>query len=90
MPGSVRATRQTGRRRPPPDAGTLTRPAGEPNLPPGNRMTARTAMSKRINPYTVAPDALKPMMALEESVANSGLTGTEQHDLSKIGIFIES
>ena len=30
-------------------------------------------MSKRINPYTVAPDALKPMMALEESVANSGL-----------------
>ncbi|MGF7054051.1 AhpD family alkylhydroperoxidase [Bosea sp. OAE752] len=30
-------------------------------------------MNKRLNPYTTAPDALKPMMALEEAVANSGL-----------------
>ncbi|MDX3808575.1 carboxymuconolactone decarboxylase family protein [Bosea thiooxidans] len=30
-------------------------------------------MSKRLNPYTTAPDAMKPMMALEESIANSGL-----------------
>jgi len=30
-------------------------------------------MSTRLNPYTVAPEAMKPMIALEESVAHSGL-----------------
>lgn len=30
-------------------------------------------MSKRLNPYTTAPDALQPMLALEASIKASGL-----------------
>lgn len=30
-------------------------------------------MSQRLNPYAVAPDAVKPMLAMEEAIKNSGL-----------------
>lgn len=30
-------------------------------------------MNKRLNPYTAAPEAVKPLLALEESIKNSGL-----------------
>lgn len=34
-------------------------------------------MSKRLNPYTTAPDAMKPLIALEAAIKESGL----EHDL---------
>jgi len=30
-------------------------------------------VNKRLNPYTAAPEAVKPLLALEESIKNSGL-----------------
>jgi AhpD family alkylhydroperoxidase len=39
----------------------------------GPPLPAETVMTKRLNPYTTAADAMKPLIALEASIKESGL-----------------